>query len=151
MKKFTSPSGGSTTNKTKSADLELKLKRALADYQNLQKRHQADRLEYAKFATSILVGKLITVLDDLERAKNHLKDKGLNLAIDQFKSVLVNEGMEPLSLKNTPFDPKTAECIELVDGPKDKIVSINQEGFLFHGKVLRPAQVKVGNGITNKK
>jgi len=137
------------SNKNKS--IEDRLKRALADYQNLQKRHQADRLEYAKFATSILVSSLIPVLDDLERAQAHLKNKGLNLAIDQFKSVLNKEGLESLSLKDTQFDPKTAECIELVNGPKNKIISINQTGYLFHGKVLRPAKVKVGNGIANPK
>jgi len=51
-----------------------------------------------------------------------------------------------MSLINQPFDPKTAECVEIIPGKKDQVVSVTQKGYLLNDKVLRPARVKVGKG-----
>lgn len=142
MKKPVSPKGGIK----KSTDLELKLKRVLADYQNQKKRFEREKIEFIKFASVTIIDKLLSVLDDLERAGNHLKDEGLNLSINQFKSVLKSEEVEEIELKNTVFDPQTADCAELVKGKKDHIIEIIKKGYTLNGKVLRPAQVKVGKG-----
>ena len=128
-------------------DLENKLKRALADYQNLSKRIEKDKLEFVKFASASLIDKLLLVLDDLERAQAHLKNKGLNLAINQFKNILKSENVTELKLKNTVFDPLTADCVELVSGKKNLVISIIKKGYTLNGRVLRPAQVKVGKGV----
>jgi len=122
------------------------LKRVLADYQNLKKRVEKDKFEYAKFATSSLIDKLLSVLDDFERADQHLKDKGLSLALDQFNSVLQSEGVKEIEVLNQNFDPQTADCVELIKGKKNKIIEIIKKGYYLHDKVLRPAQVKVGQG-----
>lgn len=127
--------------------LENQLKRTLADYQNLQKRVVADQQDFVKFANAVLLTKLLPVLDDLEKAQGHLKNAGLQLTIDKFKSVLQAEGISEIKLLNTPFDPKTAECAELVPGKKDYIIEIVQTGYALHGRVLRPARVKVGKGV----
>ncbi len=132
--------------KLSSDQLETQLKRALADYQNLEKRLKADKTDFIKFANASLIDKLLSVLDDLERAENHLKDKGLKMAIDQFRQILHSEGVEELKVKNTGFDPQTSDCAELVIGPKNKIINIIQKGYSLNGKVLRPAKVKVGQG-----
>jgi molecular chaperone GrpE len=126
--------------------LENQLKRTLADYQNLQKRVVADQQDFVKFANAVLLTKLLPVLDDLVRAAAHLKDQGLQLAINQLKSVFDSEGVTELKLINTPFDPKTAECVETILGKKDYIIEIVQAGYTLNGKVLRPARVKVGKG-----
>ena len=126
--------------------LENQLKRSLADYQNLKKRIETDKDEFIKFASATVIDKLLSVLDDLERAETHLKDKGLKLALDQFRQVLKSEGVEELKVINTDFDPQTSDCQQLVKGPKNKIINIIQKGYLLNGKVLRPAKVKVGQG-----
>ena len=126
--------------------LENQLKRSLADYQNLKKRIETDKDEFIKFASATVIDKLLSVLDDLERAETHLKDKGLKLALDQFRQVLKSEGVEELTVINTDFDPQTSDCQQLVKGPKNKIINIIQKGYLLNGKVLRPAKVKVGQG-----
>ncbi len=127
--------------------LENQLKRTLADYQNLQKRVVVDQQNFVKFANAVLLTKLLPVLDDLEKAQEHLKNNGLQLTIDKFKSVLQTEGISEIKLLNTVFDPKTAECAELVPGKKDYIIEIVQTGYALHGRVLRPARVKVGKGV----
>lgn len=127
--------------------LENQLKRTLADYQNLQKRVVADQQDFVKFSNAVLLTKLLPVLDDLVRAAAHLKDQGLQLAINQLKSVFDSEGVTELKLINTLFDPKTAECVELIPGKKDIIIEIVQTGYAFANRVLRPARVKVGKGV----
>ncbi|MEA3355448.1 MAG: nucleotide exchange factor GrpE [Patescibacteria group bacterium] len=130
----------------KKSPIKNQLKRALADYQNLKKRIEKDKSDYVKFAISSIIDKLLSVLDDLERADQHLKDKGLKLAINQFKSILDLEGVKEIKVLNQEFDPKTSDCVELIKGPKNKIIEIIKKGYTIHEKVLRPAQVKVGQG-----
>ena len=122
------------------------LKRALADYQNLKKRVEKDHLDYVKYATSSLIDKFLSVLDDLERADKHLQDQGLKLAIDQFNAILNSEGVKEIKVINQEFDPQTSDCLELVAGEKNKIIEIIKKGYYLHEKVLRPALVKVGSG-----
>ena len=122
------------------------LKRALADYQNLTKRVESERLEFIKYVLEQFLGKLLPVVDALEAASAHLKDQGLDLALQQLETVLADEGVKEMSLINQPFDPKTAECVEIIPGKKDQVVSVTQKGYLLNDKVLRPARVKVGKG-----
>ncbi|MCX6816970.1 MAG: nucleotide exchange factor GrpE [Candidatus Beckwithbacteria bacterium] len=129
--------------------LENQLKRTLADYQNLTKRVEADKQEFVKFVSASLIAKLLPILDDLERAQEHLKNAGLQLTIDKFKSVLQAEGVSEIKLLNTVFDPKTAECSELVAGQPNLILAVVQPGFYLHDRVLRPARVKVGKDNIN--
>ncbi|GAG39247.1 unnamed protein product, partial [marine sediment metagenome] len=63
-------------------DLTDKWKRALADYANLEKRTAGEKQDFIKFSNAVLLDKLLSVLDDLERAEHHLKDKGLTLAVN---------------------------------------------------------------------
>lgn len=134
------------TQKNNLADLENRLKRAMADYQNLQKRFLAEKKDYIKFANAVLLDKLLPVLDDLIRAQQHLKDSGLKLVLDQFKLVLESEGVVPIKALNLKFDPQTMDCMETVSGPKNKVVEVLQPGYTLYGRVLRPARVKVGKG-----
>ena len=131
---------------TKKNPLNDQLKRALADYQNLKKRVEGERLEFIKYVLEQFLVKLLPVIDALEAASAHLKDQGLDLAINQLKTVLTDEGVKEISLLNQLFDPKLAECLEIVPGQKDQVVSVAQKGYLLNDKVLRPARVKVGKG-----
>ena len=134
------------TKKLTQNQLESQLKRTLADYQNLIKRVEQDKAELIKFVNADLLTKILPVLDDLERTQAHLKNEGLQLTLNKFKMILANEGVSEMKLLNTVFDPKTAECNELVAGQKDLILAVVQKGFYLHNRVLRPARVKVGKG-----
>jgi len=136
----------SLSKKYKHLELENLLKRALADYQNLKKRVDQDKKDFVKFATASVLDKFLSVLDDLERAQSHLKNDGLKLSIDQFQKVLSSEGVEEIKVLNTPFDPNTSDCTELIKGKKNQIIEIVKKGYTLHGKVLQPVQVKVGKG-----
>jgi molecular chaperone GrpE len=126
--------------------LEVKLKRALADYDNLEKRVLAQRKEFVKFAKAEVMDKLISVLDDLERAEEHLKDKGLSMAVYQFQAVLDSEGLEEIEAEGKGFDPEKMDCVSMVEGRKNRVISVLQKGYALSGKVIRPAKVEVGKG-----
>lgn len=128
------------------ADLENKWKRALADYANLEKRIEKEKEDFVKFANAQLLDKLLNVLDDLESAEKHLKDKGLTLAGNRFREILKEEGVEEIEVLGRNFDPELMDAVETVDGPKNKVVEVVLKGYKLYGKVLRPAKVKVGGG-----
>lgn len=127
-------------------DLENRFKRALADYQNLEKRHASQKDDLVKFANQGLLDKLLPLLDDLERAQAHLHDSGLELIIDQFRQLLISEGVTPIISDRQIFDPQTMDCAEVVPGPKNKVVTTLAKGYYYHDRVLRPARVEVGSG-----
>jgi len=127
-------------------DLENRIKRALADYQNLEKRHASQKGDLIKFANQGLLDKLLPLLDDLERAQAHLQDSGLELIIGQFRQLLISEGVTPIISDRQIFDPQTMDCAEVVPGPKNKVVTTLAKGYYYHDRVLRPARVEVGSG-----
>lgn len=127
-------------------DLESRLLRALADYQNLEKRHATDRIHLVKYANQALLDKLLPLLDDLYRAQEHLNDAGLKIVIDQFEKILFTEGVTEIAALGAQFDPETMDCTQVVPGEKNHVISVVSRGFLYQDKVLRPARVEVGGG-----
>lgn len=140
------PKNSVSNLRDKVEELTNKWKRALADYQNLEKRVEREKKEFVKFSNASLLDKLLGVLDDLERADKHLDDEGLNLAVKQFHTIIETEGVEEIGAEGKEFDPEIMDCSELVPGKKNKVVEVVQKGYLLNNKVLRPAKVKVGKG-----
>ena len=125
-------------------DFKQKYLRALADYQNLEKRMQVEKEEIIKNANTHLVLRLLPFLDSLDKAEIFIKDDGLQLVQTQFQKALQDEGLEELEVLGKEFDPYTAEVVDIVEGEKDNIVvEVLRKGYQFNGKILRVAQVKV--------
>lgn len=140
--------------------LRNQLKRAVADYQNLEKRVAEGRSELTNWATTELIKKLLTVLDHLEKAldcaneeeKNSGWFKGAELATQQFKAVLKDEGLEEIEIDpgsssgtgSTRFDPSLHEAVDMREGEHDMILEVVEKGYNLNGRVLRPAKVIVG-------
>ena len=136
----------------KIASLEDRLARSLADYSNLEKRIESQRQLFVTLATTSIISQMVDVLDNFNLAQNHLKDQGLQMAIDKFNSVLKTEGLEEINPINLEFDPQSMECIEVVDGHENFVVEVKKLGYKLNGHVIRPAQVSVGktaDQITN--
>lgn len=122
-------------------------KRALADYQNLQKRVSEEKAEFVKFSAKTLIEKLLGVLDDLEKAQEHLKDPGLGLALKKMNDVLKQEGVEKLDVVGKDYDIQTMEALMMEEGKDGKVLKELRSGYTMHGAVLRPAQVTVGQKV----
>jgi molecular chaperone GrpE len=126
------------------SELENNWKRALADYQNLEKRAVEERNNYISFSNLVLISQLLPVLDNLETMERHLNDTGLKMIVKEFHRILQNEGVEEVEALGRKFDPLTMEAVETVEGEPNIVKEIEQKGYLLKGKLVRPARVKVG-------
>lgn len=118
--------------------------RALADYQNYEKRVSEEKVVLRQNANKELLLKLIMVLDDLEKAQSFVKDEGLKLIKDKFINIIKEEGVEEIQLVGKQFDPHLSEAIEVVEGDKDNLIKeVLRKGYSYNGKILRVAQVRV--------
>lgn len=122
-------------------------KRALADYQNLEKRIEKEKNDFIAFSNADLILKLLMTLAGLEKAAEHLKDRGLDIVVTEFKKILLEEGLEEIETQGAVFDPVLMEAVEVVSGgEKSKIAEVLQKGYLLKGKILLPVKVKVFKG-----
>lgn len=133
-------------------DLTNAWKKALADYQNLEKHVHEQRFEWAQYATKQMVVKLLPVLENLEKVEKHLNDKGLSLIVSEFKRVLVSEGIKEMEIKlgETEFDANTMQCVQAIPGPENKVLEVSQKGYYLGNTLLRPATVIVGQSKGGK-
>jgi molecular chaperone GrpE len=125
-------------------DFENKYKRAIADYQNLQKRVQDEKSEWIRSANKDLLLRILTVLDTLILAYQHTQDTNIKVSIQQFYDILKTEGVTKIETLGKKFDPAIMEAIATEDGEEGKILEELRVGFMIHDKLLRAAQVKVG-------
>jgi molecular chaperone GrpE len=125
-------------------EFENNYRRALADYQNLQKRVQEEKGEWIRAANKELILRILPVLDTLMIAQLHVDDKGMQVSIQQFIDVLKAEGITKIQTVGRDFDPHLMECITTEDGEENKVLEEIRAGYMIYERVLRPAQVKVG-------
>lgn len=140
----------------KFAELEGQLKRAVADYQNLERRVSEGRSELNSWASASLIEKLLPVLDHLETTvdlgriqlaeKPETKDwfRGVELSVNQLKQTLRDEGLEEIEADGQ-FDPSLHEAVDTQEGEENTVIKVAQRGYTLGGKVLRPAKVVVGS------
>jgi molecular chaperone GrpE len=136
-----------------SADMQNQLKRALADYQNLEKRIAEGRSELTSWATGNLLIQILPVLDNLEKAMEGMNEeekksgwaKGVEMSVKQLKEVLKGEGLEQIDIRaDGQFDPALHEAVDTKEGEDDRVLEVVTKGYNLKGKVLRPARVVVG-------
>jgi molecular chaperone GrpE len=127
--------------------LKNQLVRALADYDNLRKRIEAEKEIWEKVSDSKAALKLLPILDMLYDSQSHLQDSGLAIIVKEFEESLNDLGIEKIEVKvGDKFDPQIEEAIEtLVGGEANTIAEVNVIGWKMKNEnfVLRPAKVKV--------
>ena len=129
-------------------------KRARADLLNYKKEEEARIGELIKYSNQKLILEFLPVLDDLyiaeSRIPSDLKDNEWVGGLLQLKSQVLNflkvQGVKEIESVGKEFDPKFQEAVEMVETKEHKpntVVEEVKKGYIFHGKVIRPAQVKV--------
>jgi molecular chaperone GrpE len=133
-----------------------KLLRAYADFDNAKKRLEREKDERVRFASERLMLGLLPILDNFERALQHtessgeeptssLKD-GIGLIKKQMMNFLTQHGITRLESVGKKFDPHFHEAIghiETYEPPDDTVVEEVEAGYLYGGRLLRPAKVRV--------
>lgn len=128
--------------------------RAVADYQNLRRRSEDERKEYARYTLTAVILNYLPVLDDLSRATEsvdadiaeHRWVEGIRLVERKFRAVLEASGVKPIAAEGEAFDPAQHEAISYAPGPEGRVVAVIRAGYTVDGRVIRPAGVIVGNG-----
>ena len=105
-------------------------------------------------ANAGLILNLLSVVDDIERALDHVSGKlaaskwvdGITLIYRKFMSILEANGVSEIKALGEQFDPCRHEAAAHIDGEEGKVVTVIQKGYMMNDRVLRPAMVGVGNG-----
>ncbi len=129
-------------------------RRAAADLANYRKRTEREREELYRIANEELVKVILPVLDDLDRAWATLpKDMrrftwiaGVAQVDSKLRYTMEMAGLKPMEVEGKPFDPARHEAVlreETTAYPDGQVMAELQRGYEFHGRVLRPALVKV--------
>ena len=129
------------------------LVRRQADFENFRKRTERDRSEEGRRGVERLITDLVPVLDAFDRALHAHDDpayeeyrKGVTLIRKQLWDALARQGVQRVDATGKVFDPHLHQAIERVETrevPDGSILDVFQDGYMFHGRVLRPAIVRV--------
>lgn len=134
-------------------------KRIQAEFDNHKKRVQKEREEFVRVANQKLIGELLPILDDLERALEASCDlaglqEGVLRIYGNLKSLLRSHGVEEVP-SDGRFNPEIHEAISVGEGEEGKILEVYQKGYFLGPRVLRHPKVRVGKreqeGGTNVK
>lgn len=136
-----------TENKTD--EYLIRLKYLQADFDNYRKQFEKEKEAIMRLANEKLVRDLLVIADDLERAvlvAEHGKIKdGLELLSKNFMKILEKYGLQRIETVGKPFNPYVHEAIaqEQSSEPDGMILEELLSGYTLHGKVIRPAAVKI--------
>lgn len=133
------------------ADLRDRSIRTLADFENYRRRSEREREDLRRFAVADALRDMLPVVDNLERALaagGTVEDLklGVELTLRQFKDLLRQRGILEVAAVGEPFDPSLHEAVareETSDVSVPTVTSELQRGYTLHGRLLRPALVKV--------
>lgn len=134
------------------AELNERIVRLTADFDNFRKRAQREKDEARQFANQGLLEKLLPVLDNFEMALTAVKDAdpsvrdGVQMILDQLLGVLKESGVEPVDAMGQPFDPNLHEALsqeETTEVEEGTVVQQVQRGYKLNDRLVRPARVVV--------
>lgn len=147
--------------KADASEVQDRLARLQADWENYRRRTATERLAEQARATEGLVTKLVPVIDDFDRALAHAGDAedvsesftqfvdGVSAVRTKLLDVLAREGVEVINPADEPFDPLSAQAVGRVEDHEayeDTVRDVYQPGYRMGGKVIRTAMVTVTYG-----
>jgi molecular chaperone GrpE len=134
-------------------DLRQTLLRRQADFDNYRKRVEKERSEDSRRTTARLIEALIPVIDSFDQALASHREpeyanyrKGFELIHKQLLDNIAKLGaerVEPVGMKFDPHLHQAMDRTETTNEDEGTILQVFQPGYVFHGRVLRPAMVRV--------
>ncbi len=137
--------------------MKEKYLRLLAEFENFRKRSAKENLELRRAAAEDVMHKLLSVLDDFDRAKKLSDDEsssenfteGVELVYNKLHNALQQMGLEKVEPTGEHFDPEHHDAITRIpveeEDKKGKIVDTIEKGYKLNEKVLRHPKVIVGH------
>jgi molecular chaperone GrpE len=134
-------------------DLRQTLQRRQADFDNYKKRIEKERGEDSKRTTARLIEALIPVIDGFEQALAAHREaeyenyrRGFELIYKRLLENITKLGAERIDPTGMPFDPHMHQAMDRTETNEHEdgtVLQVFQPGYVFHGRVLRPAMVRV--------
>jgi molecular chaperone GrpE len=133
-----------------------KFLRLFAEFENFKKRTSRERMELYKTANQEMMGAMLPVLDDFDRAHSEIskaKDKNLSKGVElihnKLRDTLVSKGLTEMKVKEgDTFDAEIHEAITQIPAPKDKlkgkIVDVVEKGYKLGERIIRYPKVVTG-------
>jgi molecular chaperone GrpE len=135
-------------------DLDVPLRRALADLDNLRKRSERELARVRSAERADMAALWLPIVDDLDRAVQHAGTddgalvEGVRAVRDQALSLLAGLGFHRFDDIGKPFDPSRHEAVGVLDGEGEPgtVLAVVRPGYDAPGAILRPAGVIVSRG-----
>ncbi len=127
------------------------LQRLQAEFANYRKRMMRETAEASARGAERVVGLLLPVLDNFERAISHGEGgEGVELVFKELKAVLESAGLEEVPGEGAPFDPQVHEAVESREDAsvtEEVVREVHRSGYSMNGKLLRAAMVGVARPV----
>ncbi len=132
--------------------------RAQADLQNAKARAEREAADIRTFATESIVRRLLPTLDNFQRAFLHVPEelqehewvKGVAAIEQDLMRTMTDAGLKRMDAMGAVVDPQFHEVLTMGPGPEGTVTEVFEEGYMLHGKVLRPAKVRAGEGAATR-
>jgi molecular chaperone GrpE len=133
-------------------DSELRLR---AEWENYRKRASRETYEARERGQAQLLGEMLPVLDNLERAldaaEHHDEGKvlgGVRMVRDMFVDLLKRSGIEEVDTVGSEFDPNIHDAVVMQPSQQDEgtVTAVLEKGYRQGDRILRPARVVVSAG-----
>jgi molecular chaperone GrpE len=123
------------------------LQRLQAEYANYRKRIDRDREAVINTAKASVVGELLSVLDDVDRAAQHGDLTGaFKTVAEKLVATLERTGLEAFGHDGEPFDPSVHEAVQHDTSPDvagPTVTAVLRRGYRFGDRIVRAALVGV--------
>lgn len=140
--------------KNEKDELQQKLLRVQADFDNFRKRSKKERENDLKYKSQDIALELLPVVDNFERALQVEMEEeaarklveGMEMIYRQLLQALQNAGIEEIKAEGESFDPHYHQAVMQVkeeDKESNIVLEVLQKGYLLKDRVIRPAMVKV--------
>ncbi len=141
----------------KNEDLNDRLIRRLAEFENYKKRTDIEKEELFKYAAQSFILKTLAVHEDLQRSLSHIDDEntdalkdGLKLVADKFTQILEEQGVTKIDAMGKEFNHEYHEALlqqPSNDFPPNTVINVVESGYMFKDKVLKHAKVVVSQEV----
>lgn len=145
-----------TALKEEVRELKERYLRQAAEFDNFRKRTARERLELIQTAGKDVIGSLLEVMDDCDRAEKQLQasdnlgtmKEGVLLIFNKLRKILTSRGLKAMQTIGTPFNPDQHEAITEIPVPsnesKGKVIDEVEKGYYLNDQIIRFAKVVVG-------
>lgn len=136
----------STPHSDEVADLTAALQRERAQFANYKRRTEEEKQGRVAYGKQVLIEKLLPVLDDLERAREHgdLESGPLRAVADKLAATLTGEGVVKFGEPGDVFDPELHEAVQNDGSGSEPVLgAVYRSGYRLGEKVIRTAMVTV--------